>query len=67
MVLIAPTSRRSAPVTFRPELHIAGDVTSVLVEQIRAIDLHRFGEQMGRLASQEQRAVDEALELTFGL
>ena len=65
--VIAPTSRSAAPATFRPEVAIAGAVTRVLVEQLRAVDLDRLGEHVGRLAAVEQRAVDEALELVLGL
>jgi mRNA interferase MazF len=66
-VLIAPTSRSAAPATFRPAIRLAGDVTRVLVEQLRAVDLNRLDEHVGRLALDEQRAVDEALELVLGL
>jgi mRNA interferase MazF len=65
--LIAPTSRGAAPATFRPEVHVAGESTRVLVEHLRVVDLERLGEQAGRLAPDEQRAVDEALELVLGL
>jgi mRNA interferase MazF len=65
--IIAPTSRSAAPATFRPEVVVAGDKTRVLVEQLRAVDLHRLDEHLGRLAPDEQRAVDEALELVLGL
>ncbi|MGH2867930.1 MAG: type II toxin-antitoxin system PemK/MazF family toxin [Solirubrobacteraceae bacterium] len=66
-VLIAPTSRSAAPATFRPEVHLDGDATRVLVEQLRAVDLDRLGEPMGQLTAQERRAVDEALELVLAL
>lgn len=65
--IIAPTSRSAAPATFRPEIVVAGTVTRVLVEQLRAVDVHRLTQQMGRLAAHEQGAVDEALELVLGL
>lgn len=65
--IIAPTSRGAAPTTFRPEVHLAGELTRVLVEQLRAVDLSRLDEHVGRLAPDEQRAVDEALELVLGL
>jgi mRNA interferase MazF len=65
--IIAPTSRSAAPATFRPEVRVAGDVTRVLVEQIRAVDLRRLDEHVGRLSADEQRAVDDALELVLGL
>jgi mRNA interferase MazF len=65
--IMAPTSRSAAPATFRPAVVVAGDVTRVLVEQLRAVDLDRLTEHVGRLAADEQRAVDEALELVLGL
>ena len=65
--IIAPTSRSAAPATFRPEVRIGGDLTRVLVEQLRAVDLHRLDRQVCRLAPDEQRAVDEALELVLAL
>jgi mRNA interferase MazF len=65
--IIAPTSRSAAPATFRPEIRIAGDATRVLVEQLRAVDVHRLDERMGHLGPDEQQAVDEALELVLAL
>lgn len=65
--LIAPTSRSAAPATFRPEIRVSGEVTRVLVEQLRAVDLQRLDEHVGRLAADQQRAVDEALEIVLGL
>lgn len=66
-VLIAPTSRSAAAATFRPEVQIDGQTTRVLIEQLRAVDLERLDELTGRLSVSEQRAVDESLELVFGL
>jgi mRNA interferase MazF len=65
--LIAPTSRSAAAATFRPEVIVAGDPARVLVEQLRAVDLSRLAEHAGRLAPDEQRAVDDALELVLSL
>jgi mRNA interferase MazF len=65
--LVAPTSRSAAPATFRPEIDIAGDATRVLVEQLRAVDVERLDQHVGRLTAQEQRQVDEALELVLAL
>jgi mRNA interferase MazF len=65
--VIAPTSRSAAAATFRPEIEIEGQVTRVLVEQLRAVDLDRLDRFAGHLAPDEQRAVDEALELVLGL
>jgi mRNA interferase MazF len=59
--IIAPTSRSAAPATFRPEIEIAGHITRVLVEQLRAVDVQRLEEFAGRLSAPEQHALDEAL------
>jgi mRNA interferase MazF len=66
-VIVAPTSPSAAPATFRPEIHVAGDATRVLVEQLRTVDLQRLDEHAGRLTAAEQRAVDDALELGLRL
>ena len=66
-VIVAPTSRNAARATFRPEIELAGEATRVLVEQLRAVDVQRLGEHAGRLTPEEQRGVDEALELLLGL
>jgi mRNA interferase MazF len=65
--IVAPTSRRAAPATFRPEIQLAGEPTRVLIEQLRAVDVERLGELAGRLGAQEQRAVDDALALVLAL
>lgn len=65
--IVAPTSRSARPATFRPEIEIGGEPTRVLVEQLRAVDLERFREHVGRISPPEQRAVDEALALVLGL
>jgi mRNA interferase MazF len=65
--IIAPTSRSAAPATFRPEVEVAGDATRVLVEQLRAVDVERLADHVGHLTPEEQRAVDEALELVLDL
>jgi mRNA interferase MazF len=65
--VIAPTSRSAAAATFRPSVQVAGEPTRVLIEQLRAVDLDRLDTHVGRLAPDEQRAVDGALELVLGL
>ena len=64
--LVAPTSRSAAPATFRPEIVLAGEVTRVLVEQLRAVDIGRLDEHVAHLTPEEQAAVDDALELVLG-
>jgi mRNA interferase MazF len=66
-VVVAPTSRGAAAATFRPQVRVAGEVTRVLVEQLRAVDLDRLDRSARRLTPAELRAVDDALELVLGL
>ena len=66
-VVVAPTSQSANAATFRPEVEIAGEMTRVLVEQLRAVDLERLGRPAGRVTPAEQVAIDEALELVLGL
>ena len=66
-VVVAPTSRSAAAATFRPEIQLAGEETRVLVEQVRAVDVERLGDLVGRLTAVEQRAVDDALVLVLDL
>lgn len=66
-VVIAPTSRSAAAATFRPEVTVAGERTRVMVEQLRTVDVDRLAEHAGGLSADEQRAVDDALEVVLGL
>lgn len=65
--LIAPTSARAQPATFRPTIALDGQETRVLVEQTTVVDPQRLGRSAGRLDADELRAVDEALALILGL
>lgn len=66
-VLVAPTSTAARPASFRPEIHVGGAATRVLVEQTGAVDVTRLGDYHGRLSAQEQWGVDLALELVLDL
>jgi mRNA interferase MazF len=66
-VIIAPTSTQARPATFRPMIEIDGEATRVMVEQMRAIDLMRLGEQVRVLRLDELRQVEAAMELVLGL
>lgn len=66
-VIIAPTSTRALPASFRPEVEIDGGRTRVLVEQIGAIDPGRLSESHGLLARAELQDVDRALSVVLGL
>jgi mRNA interferase MazF len=65
--LVAPTSTAAAPASFRPTIEIGGTDTRVLVEQTVVVDPQRLGPSAGRLDADEQRALDDALALVFGL
>jgi mRNA interferase MazF len=65
--LVAPTSTSARAATFRPTISLAGIETRVLVEQTTVVDPERLGASAGRLAADELRAVDEALEMVLGL
>lgn len=67
VVIVAPTSRRAKPASFRPEAEVAGDLTRVLVEQLGAVDAQRLGRRVGRLTTEEMWSVDEALVVVLGL
>ncbi len=66
-VLVAPTSRSSAPRIFRPTITIDGDDTQVLIEQTSAVAPERLGEFVGRLQRDELEAIDDALRLVLEL
>jgi mRNA interferase MazF len=65
--LIAPTSTRAQPATFRPEVDVRGRPTRVLVEQSGVVDPRRLGERVGHLGFTELRAVEDALRLVLEL
>lgn len=65
--LVAPTSRSAGPARFRPEIHLLGDKTRVLVEQTAAVDPSRLGEPVGRVTFDELRAIDAALRIVMGI
>jgi len=66
-IIVAPTSTRALPATFRPEVEIEGRTSRVLVEQMGAVDPSRLGESRGLLSFDELRAVDRAIALVVGL
>ena len=67
VVLVAPTSTRAKPASFRPEIEIDGERARVLVEQVGAIDVGRLGALSGHLAPEDQWGIDAALLTVLGL
>jgi mRNA interferase MazF len=67
VVLVAPTSRRARPASFRPEIEVGGEATRVLVEQVGAADVRRLGALAGHLTREELCGVDDALMTVLGL
>jgi mRNA interferase MazF len=67
MVLIAPTSRNARPASFRPEVLVGGQRTTVLVEQVGAVDATRLGRRVGAATPEEMWAIDDGLLTVFGL
>jgi mRNA interferase MazF len=66
-VIVAPTSTRALPASFRPEVQIDRERTRVLVEQLGAVDPSRLGESRGLLARDELHDLDRALAIVLGL
>lgn len=67
VVLVAPTSTRARPASFRPEIEIDDTSTRVLVEQVGAVDVQCLGDLAGHLTPEEQWGVDAALLTVLGL
>ena len=67
VVLVAPTSRRARPASFRPEIVIDAETTRVLVEQVGALDVGRLGERIALASTEEMWSIDESLMTVFGL
>jgi mRNA interferase MazF len=66
-VIVAPTSTRALPASFRPEVEIEGRLTRVLVEQMGAVDPSRLGRSYGLLGVDALSEVDRALATVLGL
>ena len=66
-IVICPTSLSAFPASFHPEIAINGQSTQVLCEMIGAVDAQALGEQVAHLTLEEQRTLDDALELVLDL
>jgi mRNA interferase MazF len=66
-VVICPTSRSSFPASFHPEITLNGHATQVLCEMIAVVDARALGARVGHLTPDEQRSVEDALQLMLDL
>ncbi|WP_277212188.1 type II toxin-antitoxin system PemK/MazF family toxin [Isoptericola croceus] len=65
---IVPTSTSARPMSFRPELEVAGVPTVFLVDQVRTIDVNYVhGEPVDYLLHDDIAVVEEALSRYLGL
>ncbi|MEI2778457.1 MAG: type II toxin-antitoxin system PemK/MazF family toxin [Tetrasphaera sp.] len=65
--IVAFTSTRAHPTSFRPAVMIDGRETLVMCDQLATVDLVRLSERAGALTLDEMRRVDEALTLVLDL
>ena len=66
-LLVAPTSRSARPASFRAVVDVAGEPTTVLLDQITAVDPSRLGPVVAQLRHDEMAAVAAGLRRAFGL
>jgi mRNA interferase MazF len=66
-VVICLTSSSAPAASFHPEIVLGDEPTLVLCEMVGAVDARALGEQVGHLALDELRSVDEALQLVLNL
>lgn len=66
-VVVCPTSQSTPPASFHPEIAIGAETTRVMCEMVGAIDALALGEQVGHLAFEELRRVEDGLELVLDL
>ncbi len=66
-VVICPTSRSAFPASFHPEIALLDQPTQVLCEMVGAVDARALGERIGHITLEEQRAVEDALQLVLDL
>ena len=65
--VIAFTSTRARPTSFRPPVMIEDQQTLVMCDQLDTVDLRRLTEPVGFLTLAEMHRVDEALTLVLDL
>ena len=66
-VVICPTSTSAPAASFHPQVALGGEPTRVLCEMVGAVDARNLGEQVGHLAYDDLRLVEEGLSLVLVL
>lgn len=66
-VVVCPTSSSTPPASFHPEVTISDEPTRVMCEMVGAVDARSLGKQVGHLALDELRNIDDALLLVLDL
>jgi mRNA interferase MazF len=66
-VIVAPTSTRAAPASFRPEIRIGDRWTRVMTDHMRAVDPGGLGESEGLVTHADMSEIDRALLTVLGL
>ena len=68
VVTVIPTSTSARPSIHRPTLHVAGQETRLLVDQIRSIDVaYVVGDPVDYLAHDQLMEVEQALAHYLGI
>jgi mRNA interferase MazF len=66
-VIVAPTSTRAQPASFRPEIRVGDRWTRVMTDHLRAVDPGRLGESEGLVTHADMNEIDRALLTALGL
>lgn len=66
-VVVAPMSRSAAAGHVRPIVAIDGTASTVMTDQITAVDVTRVGKRLGRVDADEAVELDRAIRLVLGL
>ena len=65
--VVAPTSARVRPASFRPQIEVNGRSTRVLAEQMGPVSPERLVKRVGHLSFAELRAVEDAARAVLDL
>jgi mRNA interferase MazF len=66
-VVICPTSQSAPAASFHPQIDLNDERTLVLCEMVGAVDARALETQVGHLALDEMRAVDDATLMVLDL